>query len=88
VNAIVRARTIGEQEGFLKVLVAASGEQILGFTMIGPEAGEVMSVVQTAILARVPYSVLRDAVIAHPTMSEGLGSLFSNVPNANATAAH
>jgi pyruvate/2-oxoglutarate dehydrogenase complex dihydrolipoamide dehydrogenase (E3) component len=80
VSAVVRARTIGEQEGFLKALVAAGGDQILGFTMIGPEAGEVMSVVQTAILARLPYSALRDEVIAHPTMSEGLGSLLSNIP--------
>jgi pyruvate/2-oxoglutarate dehydrogenase complex dihydrolipoamide dehydrogenase (E3) component len=48
--------------------------------MIGAEAGEVMTVVQTAMLADLPYSRLRDAVIAHPTMAEGLGPLFSNVP--------
>ncbi|MGH8169428.1 MAG: FAD-dependent oxidoreductase [Steroidobacteraceae bacterium] len=86
VSAILRARTIGEQEGFLKALIAADGEQIVGFTMIGPEAGEVMPVLQTAMLARLPYTVLRDAVIAHPTMAEGLGSLFSNVPNAPVAA--
>jgi len=82
VSAVLRARTIGEQEGFLKVLVADKGDQILGFTMVGPEAGEVMPVMQTAMLARLPFTVLRDAVIAHPTMAEGLGSLLSNVPNA------
>ncbi len=79
VGAVLRARTIGEQEGFLKAIVAGEGDQILGFTMIGPEAGEVMPVVQTAIMAHLPYTALRDAVIAHPTMAEGLGALFSNV---------
>jgi pyruvate/2-oxoglutarate dehydrogenase complex dihydrolipoamide dehydrogenase (E3) component len=48
--------------------------------MIGPEAGEVMTVVQTAMLAGMPYTGLRDAIIAHPTMAEALGALFSNVP--------
>jgi hypothetical protein len=52
--------------------------------MIGTEAGEVMAVVQMAMLAGLPYTDLhtdlRDAVLAHPTMAEGLGSLFSNVP--------
>jgi pyruvate/2-oxoglutarate dehydrogenase complex dihydrolipoamide dehydrogenase (E3) component len=51
-----------------------------GFTMIGAEAGEVMAVVQTAMLAGMPYTGLRDAIIAHPTMAEGLGALFLNVP--------
>ena len=48
--------------------------------MIGAEAGEVMAAVQTAMLADLPYPRLRDAILAHPTMAEGLGSLFSNVP--------
>jgi pyruvate/2-oxoglutarate dehydrogenase complex dihydrolipoamide dehydrogenase (E3) component len=48
--------------------------------MIGAEAGEVLAAVQTAMLAGLPYSRLRDAVLTHPTMAEGLGSLFSNVP--------
>jgi hypothetical protein len=50
------------------------------FTMIGLEAGEVVAVVQTAMLAGLPYTELCDAILAHPTMVEGLGSLFSNVP--------
>ena len=69
-----------ETQGFMKVLVRASDDCTLGFTMIGAEAGEVMTVVQTAMLAGLPYPKLRDAVIAHPTMAEGLGPLFSNVP--------
>ncbi len=48
--------------------------------MIGAEAGEVMPAVQMAMLAGMPYTNLRDAILAHPTMAEGLGPLFSNVP--------
>ena len=64
----------------MKALVGASDDRILGFTMIGAEAGEVMAAVQTAMLAGLPYTVLRDAILAHPTMAEGLGALLSNVP--------
>ena len=78
-EAVLRAHTTDETEGFMKALVG-SDDRILGFTMIGAEAGEVMAVVQTAMLADLPYSRLRDAVIAHPTMAEGLGPLLSNVP--------
>ena len=78
--AVLRSRTISETRGFLKALVEADGNRILGFTMLGAEAGEVMAVVQTAMLASMPYTGLRDAIIAHPTMAEGLGTLFSNIP--------
>jgi pyruvate/2-oxoglutarate dehydrogenase complex dihydrolipoamide dehydrogenase (E3) component len=53
---------------------------ILGFAMIGAEAGEVMAAMQTAMLASLPYPRLRDAVLTHPTMAEGLGSLLAAVP--------
>jgi len=56
---------------------------MLGFTMFGPEAGEVMAVVQTAMLVGMPYTGLRDAMLAHPTMAEGLGPLFAAVPPAD-----
>ncbi|MFL5269885.1 MAG: mercuric reductase [Stellaceae bacterium] len=78
--AVLRTRTTSETRGFMKALVAADGDQILGFSMLGAEAGEVMAVVQTAMLAGMPYRGLRDAILAHPTMAEGLGGLFSNVP--------
>jgi pyruvate/2-oxoglutarate dehydrogenase complex dihydrolipoamide dehydrogenase (E3) component len=78
-SAVLRTRTTGETVGFMKVLVEAAGEKIVGFTMIGPEAGEVMAVVQTAMLGGLPYTVLRDAILAHPTMAEGLGGLFAAV---------
>src|SRR2546422_1080463 len=79
-SAVLRAQTTDERQGFMKALVGASHDRILGFTMIGAEAGEVMAAVQTAMLAGLPYPRLRDAILAHPTMAEGLGSLFSNVP--------
>jgi pyruvate/2-oxoglutarate dehydrogenase complex dihydrolipoamide dehydrogenase (E3) component len=79
-SEVLRTQTTGETRGFMKALVAAHDDRILGFTMIGAEAGEVMAAVQTAMIAGLPYTGLRDAVLAHPTMAEGLGSLFSNVP--------
>jgi pyruvate/2-oxoglutarate dehydrogenase complex dihydrolipoamide dehydrogenase (E3) component len=84
-GAVLRTRTTGETRGFMKALVDARRDQILGFTMFGPEAGEVMAVVQTAMLAGMPYTGLRDAILAHPTMAEGLGPLFSEVPPASAS---
>ena len=78
-KAVLRTRTTGETVGFMKVLVEAAGDRILGFAMIGPEAGEVMAVVQTAILSGLPYTVLRDAILAHPTMAEGLNGLFDAI---------
>jgi pyruvate/2-oxoglutarate dehydrogenase complex dihydrolipoamide dehydrogenase (E3) component len=79
-SAVLRTRTTGETRGFMKALLDARTDRILGFTMFGPEAGEVMAVVQTAMLAGMAYTGLRDAILAHPTMAEGLGSLFSAVP--------
>jgi pyruvate/2-oxoglutarate dehydrogenase complex dihydrolipoamide dehydrogenase (E3) component len=79
-KAVLRAQATGETEGFMKALVGESDDRILGFTMIGAEAGEVMAVVQTAMMADLPYTRLRDADYAHPTFSEGLNFLFSNVP--------
>jgi pyruvate/2-oxoglutarate dehydrogenase complex dihydrolipoamide dehydrogenase (E3) component len=79
-GAVLRARTTGETRGFMKALLDARSDRILGFTMFGPEAGEVVAVVQMAMLAGMPYTGLRDAILAHPTMAEGLKALFSEVP--------
>ena len=78
-SAVLRTATTDETQGFMKALIGAD-DRILGCAMIGSEAGEVMAVVQTAMLAGLPYPQLRDAVIAHLTMAEGLGPLLSNVP--------
>jgi pyruvate/2-oxoglutarate dehydrogenase complex dihydrolipoamide dehydrogenase (E3) component len=79
-SGVLRAKAIMEMQGFMKVLVDEADDRILGFTMIGPEAGEVMAVMQTAMLASLPYTRLRDAVLTHPTFAEGLGPLLTQVP--------
>jgi pyruvate/2-oxoglutarate dehydrogenase complex dihydrolipoamide dehydrogenase (E3) component len=85
-NRVLRTEATGETQGFMKAIVARDDDRILGFTMIGAEAGEVMPAVQIAILAKLPYQALRDAIIAHPTMAEGLGPLFENVAPESAAA--
>jgi pyruvate/2-oxoglutarate dehydrogenase complex dihydrolipoamide dehydrogenase (E3) component len=80
-KSVLRTEATDETQGFMKALVSESDDRILGFTMIGSEAGEVMAAVQAAMLANMPYPKLRDAVITHLTIAEGLGPLFSNVPS-------
>jgi pyruvate/2-oxoglutarate dehydrogenase complex dihydrolipoamide dehydrogenase (E3) component len=75
--AVLRTRTLSEIGGFLKALVAAESDHILGFTVLGVGAGELIAVVQTAMVAESPYTVLRDAVLTHPTLAEGLTVLFA-----------
>jgi pyruvate/2-oxoglutarate dehydrogenase complex dihydrolipoamide dehydrogenase (E3) component len=77
---VLRTAATDEKQGFMKVVVGGDDDRILGFTMIGSEAGEVLAAVQTAMLANLPYPKLRDAVITHLTIAEGLGPLLSNVP--------
>jgi pyruvate/2-oxoglutarate dehydrogenase complex dihydrolipoamide dehydrogenase (E3) component len=79
-EANLRARTLSETRGFLKALVASDSDRILGFTAFGVGAGEIMSAVQMAMIGELPYTALRDAVLTHPTLVEGLISLFSSVP--------
>ncbi len=75
-----RTKTVSEPRGLMKVLVAKNSDEILGFTAFGFEASEQMAAMQTAILGHLPYTVLRDAILTHPTMSEGLNQLLANVP--------
>jgi pyruvate/2-oxoglutarate dehydrogenase complex dihydrolipoamide dehydrogenase (E3) component len=79
-SSVLRTRTISETRGFMKALIATDSDEILGFAAFGAEAGEVMAVVQTAMLAKLPYSALRDAIFTHPTIAEGLTILFAAVP--------
>ena len=80
-ESVLGAQATDQRQGFMKALVGGDrDDRILGFTMIGAAAGEVMAVVQTAILAGLSYSSLADADFAHPTIAEGLSSLFSSVP--------
>lgn len=80
VAAFIRPWTLSESRGFYKALVATDSDRILGFTAFAPEAGAVMTIVQTAMTARLPYTALRDAILVHPTMAEGLALLFHAVP--------
>ena len=82
---VLRTEATDETEGYMKVLVAANDDRILGFTMIGSEAGEAMAVIQTVMLAGLPYPKLRDAVITHLTIAEGFGPLLGNVPPRSAS---
>jgi pyruvate/2-oxoglutarate dehydrogenase complex dihydrolipoamide dehydrogenase (E3) component len=80
VDAAWRPWTLSERRGFMKALVDADSDRILGFTAFGPDAGELMGTVQLAMLGGLPYTMLRDAMFAHPTMTEGLKALFMRVP--------
>lgn len=77
--SVLRTRTLSETRGFMKALVAPD-DRILGITVFGVDGGEIMSAVQIAMIAGLPYTALRDAVIAHPTLIEGLIALFSSAP--------
>jgi pyruvate/2-oxoglutarate dehydrogenase complex dihydrolipoamide dehydrogenase (E3) component len=79
-NSVLGAQATDQRQGFMKALVGENHDRILGFIMIGATAGEVMAVVQTAMIAELPYSRLANAALAHPTMAEGLSMLFSNTP--------
>jgi pyruvate/2-oxoglutarate dehydrogenase complex dihydrolipoamide dehydrogenase (E3) component len=76
---VLRAFALGETRGFVKMLIEAESDGILGFTAFGAEASEMMAAVQTAMLSGLAYTVLRDAIFAHPTAAEGLGPLLANV---------
>src|SRR5262249_16158158 len=78
-STFFRPFTLSEPRGFYKVVVAADNDRILGFTAFAPEAGEVMTIVQTAMTARLPYTALRDAILVAPTRAEGLAALLRAV---------
>jgi pyruvate/2-oxoglutarate dehydrogenase complex dihydrolipoamide dehydrogenase (E3) component len=79
-SAVQRARTLCETRGFMKALIDTSSDRILGFSVFGVDAGEILGTVQVAMLAGLQYTALRDSVFTHPTMIEGLIALFTSVP--------
>jgi pyruvate/2-oxoglutarate dehydrogenase complex dihydrolipoamide dehydrogenase (E3) component len=81
-GAVLRTHTLSETRGFLKALVEIDGDRLLGFTAFGVGAGEIMSSVQIAMIAGLPYTSLRDAILAHPTLVEGLNPLFASEASA------
>jgi hypothetical protein len=85
----LRARTLSETRGFVKALVEADGDRgdrIIGFTAFGVGAGEILAAVQVAMIAGLPYTALRDAVLTHPTLVEGLIPLFSSAASTHNVA--
>lgn len=73
---VARAIETDETRGFMKAIVDTETKQILGVAVLGVEGGEIMSVLEVAMLGKLPYPVLRDAVLAHPTLAESLNNLF------------
>lgn len=77
---VLRTRTLSETRGFMKALIDQGTDHILGFTAFGVEVGEIMPVVQLAMSAKLPYTAIREMVLTHPTIAEGLIGLFAAVP--------
>ena len=73
---VARAIETGETRGFMKAVVDADTEQILGCAILSVDGGEIMAVLETAMLGKLPYTVIRDGVFAHPTLAESLNNLF------------
>jgi pyruvate/2-oxoglutarate dehydrogenase complex dihydrolipoamide dehydrogenase (E3) component len=76
--SVLRTRTLSEPRGFIKMLIDKASDRILGFTVLGAEASELLATVQTAMLGKLPYTVLRDAIFTHPTAAEGLTVLLAD----------
>lgn len=75
---VARALEVDEARGFMKVIVDAETSQMLGAAILGIEGGEIMSQIQLAMMGKLPYTVLKDAVFAHPTLAESLNNLFGH----------
>ncbi|MFQ5889560.1 MAG: mercuric reductase [Gemmatimonadota bacterium] len=76
---VARALEVDEARGFMKAVVEADSGRILGFSIVGIEGGEIMSMVQLAMMGGLPYTALRDAVFSHPTLAESLNNLFASL---------
>jgi pyruvate/2-oxoglutarate dehydrogenase complex dihydrolipoamide dehydrogenase (E3) component len=75
-TSVARALEVDESRGFMKAVVDADTDEILGAAVLGIEGGEIMSVLETAMMGKLPYTALRDATFAHPTLAESLNNLF------------
>jgi pyruvate/2-oxoglutarate dehydrogenase complex dihydrolipoamide dehydrogenase (E3) component len=75
-SRVARALEVGETRGFMKVIVDADTGQILGAAVLGLEGGEVMAMIQLAMMGKLPYKAVYNAVFAHPNLSEALNNLF------------
>lgn len=75
-DQVARAREVSETRGFMKAIVDAGDGQILGCAVLGIEGGEIMSMLQIAMMAGLPYTALKEGIFAHPTLAESLNNLF------------
>jgi pyruvate/2-oxoglutarate dehydrogenase complex dihydrolipoamide dehydrogenase (E3) component len=75
-NWVARALEVDEPRGLIKALVDPKTDLILGAAVLGIEGGEIMAVLQTAMMGKVPFTTLRDGIFAHPTLAESLNTLF------------
>jgi pyruvate/2-oxoglutarate dehydrogenase complex dihydrolipoamide dehydrogenase (E3) component len=76
---VARALEVDESRGFMKAVVDADTKQILGCAVLGIEGGELMSMLEIAMMGKVPYTTLQDAIFAHPTLAESLNNLFGSL---------
>jgi pyruvate/2-oxoglutarate dehydrogenase complex dihydrolipoamide dehydrogenase (E3) component len=77
-SSVARALEVDESRGFMKAIVHPDTDQILGAAVLGIEGGEIMSMLQLAMKGKIPFTTLRDAVFAHPTLAESLNNLFTH----------
>lgn len=75
-TSVARALEVGETRGFIKAVVDSRTKQILGAAVLGIEGGELMAMLEVAIMGQLPYTALRDGIFAHPTLAESLNNLF------------
>ena len=76
---VARALEVDETRGFMKVVVDAQTQQILGGAMLGIQGGELMSMLEIAMLGKLPWTALRNAILAHPTLAEAFNNLFAQL---------
>ena len=81
-NAVPRALETGETRGFMKAIVDADTQQILGCAILGVEGGEIMTIIQVAMMGKLPYTALKEGTFTHPTLAEGLNNLFMTLDSA------
>jgi pyruvate/2-oxoglutarate dehydrogenase complex dihydrolipoamide dehydrogenase (E3) component len=80
-TSVARAMETGRSRGFMKAIVDPQTDEILGAAILGEDGGEVMSMIQLAMMGKLKYTVLHDAILAHPTLAESLNNLFNNFQN-------
>jgi pyruvate/2-oxoglutarate dehydrogenase complex dihydrolipoamide dehydrogenase (E3) component len=87
-SRVARAIEVGETGGFMKAVIDAKSQRILGAAVLGVEGGEIASLIQVAMMGELPYTSLRDGMFAHPTLAESMNNLFRSVDGDGRQATH